>query len=57
MPQTNTVTSISPELAARLRAMPKVEIHVHIEGATDAETFYQIAQQNHVELPTSSLVE
>lgn len=57
MPHTNTVTSISPELAARLRAMPKVEIHVHVEGATDAETFYQIAQQNHVELPTSSLAE
>lgn len=57
MSQTNTVTSISPEFAARLRAMPKVEIHVHVEGATDAETFYQIAQQNHVELPTSSLAE
>jgi adenosine deaminase len=57
MPQTNTVTSISPELAARLRAMPKVEIHVHVEGATDAETFYQIAQRNHVELPASSFAE
>jgi adenosine deaminase len=57
MPQTNTVTSISPELAARLRAMPKVEIHVHVEGATDAETFYQIAQRNHVELPTSSFAD
>ncbi|HEY9659467.1 MAG TPA: hypothetical protein V6C65_13500 [Allocoleopsis sp.] len=57
MPQTHTVTSISPELAARLHAMPKAEIHVHVEGATDAETFYQIAQQNHVELPTGSLNE
>ncbi|MBD3887457.1 adenosine deaminase [Phormidium tenue FACHB-886] len=57
MPQSYTTTSISPELAARLRAMPKVEIHVHVEGATDAETFYQIAQQNHVDLPTSSLDE
>ena len=57
MPQPHTTTSISPELAARLRAMPKVEIHVHIEGATDAETFYQMAQQNHVALPTNSLDE
>jgi adenosine deaminase len=39
MLQTNTVTSISPELAAWFRAMPKAEIHVHVEGATDAETF------------------
>jgi adenosine deaminase len=57
MLQTYRATSISPELANRLRAMPKVEIHVHVEGATDAETFYQIAQQNQVELPTDSLEE
>lgn len=57
MPQTYIATSISPELAAQLRAMPKAEIHIHVEGATDAETFYQIARRNHVELPTSSLEE
>ncbi len=55
MRQTYTATSISPEIAERLRAMPKVEIHVHVEGATDAETFYQMAQRNQVELPTDSL--
>lgn len=49
--------SISPHLIERLRSMPKAEIHVHIEGATDAETFYQIAQRNHVQLPTASLEE
>jgi adenosine deaminase len=57
MPQIYTATSISPELATRLHAMPKAEIHIHVEGATDAETFYQIARRNHVELPTSSLEE
>jgi len=57
MPQTYTVTSASPTLAARVRAMPKVEIHVHIEGATDAETFYQLAQHNRIKLPATSLGE
>lgn len=57
MSQIYTTTSISPKITDRLRAMPKVELHVHVEGATDAETFYQMAQRNQVELPTSSLEE
>jgi adenosine deaminase len=48
---------ISAELARRLRAMPKVEIHVHLEGATDAETVYQMAQRNQVALPAASLAD
>ena len=55
MVQTDAIATVSPELAQRLRAMPKAEIHVHIEGATDAATFYQLAQRNHVELPVKSL--
>jgi adenosine deaminase len=57
MPQIYAITPVSPELVDRLRAMPKAEIHVHIEGATNAETFYQIAQRNQVELPVHSLEE
>lgn len=55
MAQTNAATSLSPELRDRLRAMPKAEIHIHVEGATDAETFYHMAQHHHVELPADSL--
>ncbi len=55
MSQTDVATLLAPELADRLRAMPKAEIHVHIEGATDAETFYQMAQRNQVDLPADSL--
>ena len=55
MPEVDAATPISPELAARLHAMPKAEIHIHVEGATDAETFYQMARRNRVELPTDSL--
>ncbi|BAU12954.1 adenosine deaminase [Leptolyngbya sp. NIES-3755] len=45
------------ELTSRLHRMPKAEIHVHVEGAIDAETYYQMAQRNRVELPVKSLEE
>jgi adenosine deaminase len=48
---------IPDELIHRRRAMPKVEIHVHLEGAMDAETIYQMAQRNRVALPAASLAE
>lgn len=57
MAEIDAVNLVSPALVDRLRAMPKAEIHVHIEGATDAQTFYQMAQCNQVELPTASLEE
>jgi adenosine deaminase len=46
---------VAPALEARLRAMPKVEIHVHLEGATDAETVFAMAQRNGVKLPAPTL--
>jgi adenosine deaminase len=42
------------EIARRLEAMPKVEIHVHLEGATDADTVFQMASRNGAALPASS---
>lgn len=35
--------------------MPKAEIHVHLEGATTAETYFEIAKCNGVELPAQNL--
>lgn len=49
-----TVREVSAELAERLRRMPKVEIHVHLEGATDADTVWEMAQRNGVTLPAES---
>jgi adenosine deaminase len=43
------------ELDRRIRAMPKAEIHVHLEGATDAETVWRMAARNGVALPASTL--
>jgi adenosine deaminase len=42
-------------LSDRIAAMPKTEIHIHLEGATTAETYFEIAQRNGVELPAQSL--
>jgi adenosine deaminase len=50
-------TPVSPSLARRLRAMPKAEIHVHLEGATDADTVWELARRNHLEPPAASLSE
>jgi adenosine deaminase len=44
-------------LARRFELMPKAEIHVHLEGATDAETSYTIARRNDAPLPVASLDE
>jgi len=48
-------TSVSPELISRLQTMPKVEIHVHLEGATDAATIWELARRNRVTLPAPTL--
>ncbi len=42
---------ISEPLAAFIRAMPKVELHVHLEGAIRPETLLRLARRNHVALP------
>lgn len=44
-------------LEAKIRAMPKVEIHVHLEGAQLPETIWKLAQKNGVALPAASLEE
>ncbi len=48
-------TPVSAALINRLRAMPKIEIHVHLEGATDAATIGELAQRNQVTLPAPTL--
>jgi len=41
----------------RIQTMPKVEIHVHLEGAIDAETVFEMARRNGKRLPVSTLSE
>ncbi len=44
-------------LEQRFELMPKAEIHVHLEGATDAETSFLIARRNDAPLPVATLEE
>ena len=48
---------LPPDLDRRLREMPKVEIHVHLEGAMDADAVWAMAARNGTPLPARTLEE
>lgn len=42
-------------LADLIREMPKVELHVHLQGATQPETWLELAKRNNVPLPADTV--
>ncbi|MCD6178982.1 MAG: adenosine deaminase [Bacteroidales bacterium] len=49
--------NLPAKLKEQVKEMPKVELHIHLEGATHAETFYNLAQKNKVDFKVNSLEE
>lgn len=47
----------SEELSKFIGDMPKVEIHVHLEGATSPELLFKMAERNHIHLPVKTIEE
>jgi len=54
----NAVPHVPAErLPALLAAMPKAELHIHIEGSLEPELIFSLAQRNGVPLPYASIEE
>ncbi len=55
---THTLPAIAPgRLPALLAAMPKAELHIHIEGSLEPEMVFALARRNGVALPWASVQE
>jgi adenosine deaminase len=45
---------INSQLSDKFQRMPKIELHVHVEGAVNAEAYFNLAQKNKVKLPAEN---
>ncbi|MHB0979224.1 MAG: adenosine deaminase [Thermoleophilia bacterium] len=50
-----TTEEVRTSLAEFLRAMPKVELHLHLEGTLEPELMFELARRNGVQLPFVSI--
>lgn len=43
--------SLTPDMEQLIQAIPKVELHIHIEGTLEPELVFELAKRNNVTLP------
>jgi adenosine deaminase len=48
---------MSEEIGGFVRALPKAELHVHIEGTLEPELMFSLARRNRVELPYATVAD
>ena len=46
-------TRVPEDLQRKLAGMPKVELHVHLEGATSPQAIFRMAERNGISLPAA----
>lgn len=50
----NYTTGLNEEISNFIRYLPKVELHVHIEGTLEPELMFELAERNQIEIPYGS---
>jgi adenosine deaminase len=53
----NAPAELDPGLAVLIQRLPKVELHVHLEGTLEPELAFELATRNRVRLPYASAAE
>lgn len=52
-----TDTGPNTELKAFIQALPKAELHIHLEGSFEPELMFEIAERNRIDIPYKSVEE
>lgn len=45
---------MNPHMTAFIQGLPKVELHLHIEGSLEPDLMFELARRNNIEIPFSS---